>query len=383
MMLRTLCFFVPICFVLCLVYAPAKASTNQTLDGQLAGLANDVTEFLSGDRLLKGRKVRLDRVSSSGLPDANYDQFIERELGKFLKDFLDDGSTLLLKVEYSYLVSETLTNKDNRVIQISAKLMERGRTAKSFLREVNNTSDISRVLGNTLTPPDTSDYKQRLTSTEDAFEQPNFKVVGKTQVAAAGNPNYSIEIRKRVGGQGAASPVVPVNEHGRAFAPVEIADTYEIAVFNYDTQADAVAKIDIDGLDAINTFNADLDAQGKKIVHEGYFIPRATAAGPGVHVIPGWFHTIKPGDDNVFEFVVNELGKGAASTLKVRGKTGVITARFFDAYKPGEKPRGRNFGETGKGRPRKQDYALVEAVIGSEPASQVSIRYSHCPEADL
>ena len=82
----------------------------------------------------------------------------------------------------------------------------------------------------------------------------------------------------------------------------------------------------------------------------------------------------------MFEFVVNELGKGAASALKVRGKTGVITVRFLDAYAPSEKPRARSFGETGKGRPRKQDYVLVETVVGSEPLSQVTIRYSRSPE---
>jgi hypothetical protein len=97
-------------------------------------------------------------------------------------------------------------------------------------------------------------------------------------------------------------------------------------------------------------------------------------------VIPGWLHTVKPANDNVFEFVVNRLGQGAASELNVRGKTGVITVRFFDSYRPDEKPRGRNFGETGKGQPRKQDYQLVESVIGTEPLSIVTVRYSRTPE---
>jgi hypothetical protein len=197
---------------------------------------------------------------------------------------------------------------------------------------------------------------------------------------ASGNANYSVEVRRRVGGKGAANPVVPVDQNGKAFASIDISDTYEIALFNYDTQADAVAKVDIDGLDALSTFCSDLDDKGNKLVPSGYFIPRATSAGPGVHVVPGWFHTIKTGNDNVFEFVVNALGQGAASALKVRGKTGIITVRFFDAYKPGEKPRERNFGETGKGQPRKQDYVLVESVIGSEPLSIVSVRYSRSPQ---
>jgi hypothetical protein len=366
---------------LCLLFAggAATAATNQSLEGQLAGLAADVKEFLDGDRLLKGQKLRLDKVSSSGMPDANYDQFVEQELTKLLGDAVNDRANLLLKVEYSYLVSETETNRDNRVIQIVAKLIDNGRTIKSFLREVNNTSDISRVVGNTQAPPDTTKYKERLISVEKAFNQPQFKVHDKTQIQAAGNSNYSVEIRKRVGGKGDANAVVPMDEAGLAFAPIEIADTYEIVLLNYDQNADAVAKVDIDGLDAINTFNSDVDAAGKKVAYPGYFIPRATASGPGVHVIPGWLNTVKPGDANVFEFVVNELGKGAASALKVRGKTGVITVRFFDSYRPDEKPRGRNFGETGKGQPRKQDYQLVESVIGSEPLSIVTVRYSRTP----
>ena len=39
--------------------------------------------------------------------------------------------------------------------------------------------------------------------------------------------------------------------------------------------------------------------------------------------VPGWLHTLKPGNENVFDFVVNELGKGAATQLKVRGSTGI------------------------------------------------------------
>jgi hypothetical protein len=358
----------------------ASAASNQTLEGQLAGLAADIKDFLEGDRLLKNQNVRLDRVSSSGLPDANIDLFIEQEMTRLLGEIVDNKATLLLKLEYSYLVSETETNRDNRVIQIIGTLIEKGRPKKSFLREVNNTADIGRINGNTQAPPDSEDYQLRLVAAQKAAEEPQFGVKDKTQVLASGNANYSVEVRRRVGGKGAANPVVPVDQNGKAFASIDISDTYEIALFNYDTQADAVAKVDIDGLDALSTFCSDLDDKGNKLVPSGYFIPRATSAGPGVHVVPGWFHTIKTGNDNVFEFVVNALGQGAASALKVRGKTGIITVRFFDAYKPGEKPRERNFGETGKGQPRKQDYVLVESVIGSEPLSIVSVRYSRSPQ---
>ena len=361
--------------------ASVALAQNQTFEGQLAGLADDISKFMEGDRLLKGQKLRLDRVSSSGMPDANFDQSIEQAMRANLKPLLDDNAVLLLKIEVSYLVSETNTNRDDRVIQIVAKILERGRAKNApFIREVNNTSDIGRILGNSQAPPDTQDHKVRLTAVEKAFEAPTFKILNKSQVVSPTNADYSVEIRKRVQGKGEPQPVIPNNERGLAFAPVDIGDTYEIALLNYDPSADAVAKIDIDGLDALSTFCADVDQEGKPVKHQGYFVPRATASGPGVHVVTGWLHTIKPGNDNVFEFVVNELGKGAASSLKVRGKTGVITVRFFDAVRPDEKPRARNFGETGKGQPRKQDYTLVPAVVGTEPRSIITIRYSRNPE---
>lgn len=366
---------------LILTYAPAHASTNQALTGQLIGLANDIKEFLDGDRLLKGRKIRFDKVSSSGMPDTNFDQSIELKLNELLQDRIDpQEKRLILKVELSYLVSETATNLDNRVIQVTAKMLDSGRTVKSFLREVNNTSDINRILSNTVTLPDTKDYKLRLASVESTFEKPSFNLIQNSQIAAPGQESYRVEIRKRSGGQGTLSPVEPFDQQGHAFAPLEVSDTYEIVLYNYDMASDAVARVDIDGLDAITTFCADVDADGKQVVFEGYYIPRATSSGPGVHIVPGWFHTLKPGNDNVFEFVVNELGKGAATALKARGKTGVITVRFFDAYQPNEKPRSRNFGETGKGRPRKQDYDLKNVIIGTEPISQVSVRYSRKPD---
>jgi hypothetical protein len=96
--------------------------------------------------------------------------------------------------------------------------------------------------------------------------------------------------------------------------------------------------------------------------------------------VPGWLKTVQPGDDNVFEFVVNELGKGAASAKKiVNKKTGVVTVSLFLARNADEATRTRAFGETGLGKARQQDYSLKEASIESEPASIISIRYSRSP----
>jgi hypothetical protein len=366
------------------------SATNQALQGQLSGLSVDVKAVLENDRVLKGQKLRLDRVSSTGIPDGNYDQFIETELRARLKDVLVDDSKLILKVEYSYLESDTKTNLGKRVLQLSAKILDRGRPVKlrtregeapseSLMREVNNSADISRVLGITIAVPDTEDHTKRLAAAEAGFEKPAFEVLAETQVTTRDLKTYSVELRKSVGGKGAPTPVQPTNINGLAFAPVDLSDTYSLALYNYDENADAIACVDIDGLDVANAFCVDTDSNGARVLHRGYFVPRARAGKPGVHLIRGWLHTVKPGNNNVFQFVVNELGKGAASALNVKGKTGVVTVRFFDAYDEEEKPRSRSFGETGIGKAQKEDYSLRSAQIGSEPVSIISIRYSRIP----
>lgn len=374
---------------------------NQTLEGSVFGLAQDVLEFLKNDRLIaKGSKIRLDRISSDGIPDGNYDQFFSDVLGRHLADVIDDRATLLLKFQYAYLESQSETNKGLRIVQLTAELKERGITKHTFKpREVNNTSDIGRILGITLMPPmfeekttsveeetpkvqknQADRFRERLKATEAAMENPAFDVIQRTQVTAPDTRSYTVEIRRRVGGTGEAVPVNPVDQRGLAFTPVEIGDTYLIALYNYDQNYDAVARVEIDGLDVIHTFLEDRDAQGKKLNYPGYYIPRATAQGPGVHVVPGWLRTVQTGNANVFDFVVNELGRGAASALKVQGSTGVISVRFFDACPPDGNLRSRNFGETGKGEARRADYKTIAVQVGSEPVAQISVRYSRRPE---
>lgn len=370
----------------------ASADVNQTLEGQLSGLVNDIRELMKNDVVLgAGRKLKLEAPSAEGMDD-HLTPFFEQALKLRLGDLVDETSSLRLKLVYSYVESSSLENKGKRVIQMVAKLFDKGKPIKLptregsipvdelAVRDVNNTADIGRLLGVTMTPVDSKDHQQRLNATEDAFENPKFKQIGASQVASPEAANFAVELRRRISGKGEAAPVTIKNANGQAFAAIEIGDTYEIVLYNLDSQRDVVAKINIDGLDAISAFCTDTDSAGKKVVYPGYFIPRATAGKPGEHVVPGWLNTVKRGSDNVFDFVVNELGKGAASSLNVKGKSGVVTVSFFVATKPDEKTRSRNFGETGLGKPRKQDYDLVEAVVESEPASIVSIRYSHSPK---
>lgn len=372
-------------FLLAVTALSSKSQAqNQAFEGQLKALSQKILDFHETDRLYKDQKMRLVKVEAKDIPDAGDDQRIREGLTKHLNDILDDNAKLQLKIDWSYKQSATKTNAGKKVIEIQATiLLADGRpiplnakTAEvvSFVREVNNSTDIARLIGATLAPPDTPDHATRLKAISSAFEKPSFSTFEKTRIAAVDQPRYAVELVQRVGNQGSPIPITPQDLNGMAFAPIAIGDTYEIVLYNYDEQADAVAKVEIDGLDVANAFNSDIDASENMV--PGYFIPRAKNGTPGTHTIKGWLHTIKQGEDNIFQFVVDELGKGAASSKKVEGKIGLITTQFFDAYAPNEKPRARNFGATAVGEPMKIQYETKECVIGDQAVSVVTVRYS-------
>jgi hypothetical protein len=351
----------------------------------LKALSEEILTFHKTDRLHKDKKMRLVKVEAKNVPDAGDDQRIREGLATHLNAILDDNAKLQLKIDWTYKQSETKTNAGKKVIEIRATIcLEDGRPiplktkiaeVDSIVREVNNSTDIARLIGATLAPPDTQDHATRLNAIFSAFEKPQFSTRReKTRIAAVGQSLYAVELVKRVGNQGEPIPIIPDNHNGMAFASIAIGDTYEIVLYNYDAQADAVAKVEIDGLDVANAFNRDIEASENKV--PGYFIPRAKNGIPGTHAIKGWLHTIKQGEDNVFQFVVDELGKGAASSKKVEGKIGLITTQFFDAYKPDEEPKARDFGATAVGKPMKVDYESKPCQIGDQAVSVVTIRYS-------
>ncbi|MFN9434077.1 MAG: hypothetical protein ACK6DC_03950 [Planctomycetota bacterium] len=374
--------------LLVIASAPRCHAQNQSLEGQLTALAEEIRTFHTKDRLHRGKKMRLTKVTGTNVPDANFDQPIQDGLANRLKDVLDEKASLELHIEWTFLESTSATNQGKQVIQIAATIVEDGRpiplkstTGKiePLIREVNNSGDIAKLIGATLAPPDTTDHATRLKAIEESFENPQFSTQEGTRIAAVDQPSYAVEIRKRVGVQGDPVTVAHEDQLGMAFVAIDIGDTYDVVLYNFDDQADAVAKLEIDGLDVINTFNVDVDPNGNPIRYPGYFIARATNGVPGKHIVPGWMRTTRPSkdkNDNVFQFVVNELGKGAATATRVRGTTGVITVRFFDAYSPSEVPRSRNFGETAAGKPMRVDYELKPVLLGDQPLSIVSVRYT-------
>lgn len=375
--------YVLFCFML---QTNAAAATNQPLDDQITMLAKDIRGAMESDRTLKGHRLRLESPAGAGIPMANFDYYIEQALTKHLNDLLDSSSALCLTVECSYLVSESRTNGGNQVIQLTAKISEGGRPKlirraeadvgkESIMREVNNSTDIGRVLGVTYAPPDSTDHKLRLDATQNAFNHPTCKLLDRTRVTLPDKPVYAVEIRRKAANHRDFSPAPMNDQQGWAYAPIQVGDVYQIALYNYSARNDVVAKIEIDGLDVATTFCIDRDAEGKSLVN-GYVVPRSTNNVPGSHLIPGWLHTTSQGSHNVYEFVVNELGKGAASALKAKGEIGVITVRFFEACRPDETIAPRSFGETGVGQARRFDYHKVDLKFHDQPDAIVSVRYN-------
>lgn len=358
--------------------ASGHAGARMTFAGQIRGLAEDVKKSLADDPRLKNQRVAVGAFSAQGkrVKDSNFGLRIEKDLRTLLAAQHDDAAKLTLAGSYHYVEAESADNKGSDVLVITAQIQnDRGKEIVSITREVNDTGDIAAVLGITMAPPDVKDFKQRNEAASKASAKPSFLLLDGTRIAAHDNNRYAIELRRKAGGAGTAQPVVPRDEAGKAYAEINIGDEYEVVLYNYDEHSDAVGRLTIDGLDAANAFNAD------GVQYPGYFVPRSQAGKPGEHIVSGWLHTVKKtgGDDNVYVFVVNELGKGAASARKVRGGIGVITVQFFDACEPHEKLRPRSFGETGQGHGMKVDYQVKQVQVGSDPIAIVSVRYSRAP----
>ena len=356
---------------------------DMNLAAQLAAIEDELRDKMAKDPPLMNQKLKFGKVVNENLPESSFELRLEEELRERLADLLSNNGVLTLSASYDYVTVDAGENQGHKVIQITLTIKNAARRELlQIVREVNNTGDIARILGSTLAPPDTKQFEVRNDELEKAQAEPQFATHPRrsTAVTAKGQNRYALELRKRIAGQGRPVAVPPSNVDGRAFAEIDHGDTYEVVLLNFDETYDAVVKLEIDGLDTANTFNSD------GVSYPGYFIPRAKDGEPGIHVVPGWLHTIQRSDsasnkiDNVFEFVVNELGKGAASSKSVRSSIGVVTARFFDAASPDEKMRSRFFGETGKGKGMQVDYGVKQVQMSTQPLSIISIRYTRSPE---
>lgn len=358
-------------------YSNLSIAADHSLSERLEELAVQVKSFLQNDREVQNvTHLRLERVDPEGIGDANYESRIRAELETHLKGFLDDKATSFLNVSYAYINGETSENANQRIIQLSAKITIRGqRTVLRTLEalEVNNSGDVGKIVGSLVSFTGDDTGAKRLKKIEQAFEKPEFQSDG-TKLRLPGLPQYAVELRSSDDPRGTHSPVSLSTLRGLPFANIPIEHTYQIVLFNFDEKNDVVVDVEIDGLSAVNTFSVDADR------YPGYLVPHALSGKPGVHVIPGWLRTAKPTrestNDNVFQFVVNELGKGAATQRKSTGEIGLINTTWYQA-RTKDNPAGRLAGETGVGRPMPIDYRIEEVNVVSRAIANIPIRYTH------
>jgi hypothetical protein len=362
--------------------AMPAAEVRMPLRGQLFALANEIKLAVKMDPRIQGQPVAMGAFTPQGkkVKATNFGLRIENELRQLLSKELNDEAKVTLAGSYHFVDSESADNPGAAVLVVTAQLQnDRGRELTSFSREVNDTDDIRGALGVTgagTTSPKVK-FEERNAQLQQDVENPQFEMVAGDRVAAAGMPNWSVRILKKAAHDGPTSVVIPQNIKGLAYAPITISEYYEIELFNSDV-SDAVAVVTIDGLDVANTFSSDQTSEGKPIVWPGYFVPRASDKKPGRMLIRGWLHTLHPTakKDNVYSFLVNELGQGAASAREHRGEIGVITVQYFEACPPGQKLSGRSFGETAQGEGLEEKYSTKQVLIGDNALSTVSIRYN-------
>ena len=368
----------PILFALSLaIFAPASIAHAQrridmSFGGQMVSAVEELKEKIKVDPDIEGRKLRLGKFSGPNLPDSNFDIEFERKFAELMTGLLDEESSLVVNGVYDFLPGQLRENKDLQVIQFVIKVIDRSRrTLQAVTREINRSADIVKITGTTVALPDTTKVEDRNEAAFEALIEPKFGIRDTYGVTAEGSKKHAVAILRKTGGKGKPAPIVPRNVNGFAFVDLNVTDTFVIVLINHDTRCDASALVTIDGLDVTNTFCQD------DVKYEGYTVPRATGSRPGKHVLPGWLKTAKTNTDNVFEFTVNELGKGAATQLKCRHKQGIIHVEFYEAVPPAEELPSRRFGEVGKGRAMDVSYQVQQMKRRESPIASVSIRYSN------
>ncbi|MFT5523975.1 MAG: hypothetical protein ACI9HK_001924 [Pirellulaceae bacterium] len=342
---------------------------DMSFSGQLFSAVEELKEKMKADTEIEGRKLRLGKFSGPNLPDSNFDLEFERTFKTQMKAFLAEESPLVVNGEYKFLPGELPENKDLGVIQFVITIEFKFRKLQTVTREINRSADIVRIAGATIALPDTPDVEVRNKAAAGALIDPQFGVRDKHFVTVKGSAEHAVAVYKRVGGQGKAVPLTPRNLNGFAFVELDVTDTFAIVLANHDQRCDASADVSIDGLDVANTFSID------DVEYHGFMVPRSNGRKPGEHAIAGWLKTTKTRKENVFEFVVNTLGNGAATEMRSRHNQGIVHVDFYEAVPSGEVLPSRKFGEVGKGRPLDVAYTVQQMTRRDSPIASISIRY--------
>lgn len=342
---------------------------RKDFEGQLIGVAKDLQEKIGFDRKLKDSRLRLGKVTS-GIPDSNAELEIERRLRDLFADTLEDDASMILAGEYNFVEGQERDNRGLSVVELILKVVNRrGVVMQSARREVNHSDDIAMLSGVTAVVPDVETLDERNIAVTQAFDEPGFGLRNGTEIHAVGESRYTVEICRLENDGGGCRPLRPESSAGMAFVPLSVRDNFAIRMRNYDPDRSILGEIKIDGLSVVNAFSEDRP-------YPGYLIAPAPGEDqPAEHRVDGWLRTVADAVDNVFRFEVKTFGRGAASELKSRTGTGVITVQFYAAAEAGERLRGRNFGEVGRGEPVSVDYRTQKVVRSEIAESTVTIRY--------
>ena len=351
------------------VNAQDERRIDMSFSGQLASAVAELKEKANADPDINGRKLRMGEFVSRRMPDSSFELEFERKFKDIMGDLLTDQSSLVVNGEFQVLPGKLKENRGLHVIQIVITVEMQFRVLQTVTREINRSEDITRIAGSTVALPDSTKVEQRNSAAFKSLTEPGFEIRDQHFVFAKGHTKHGVAILKKKGGQGPAVPVVPDNVNGHAFVNLDVDDTFSIVLVNHDKQCDASASVSIDGLDIANTFSVD------KTNYQGYLVPRKIENNSGRHLIPGWLKTTKSKNNNVFEFVVNALGKGAATEMKSRNNLGVIHIDFFEAVPPEQDLPSRKFGEVGRGKPLDVQYKTKQMKRRESPIAQISIRY--------
>lgn len=355
---------------------------DMNFGGQLDSAVRELREKIASDPDLTGRRLRLGKFSGPYLPDSTFDVAFEHGFRSRVEDLLSEESEFIVSGEFDLVEGTLRENNGLEVIQFVIEIRQKRRKLLSIMREINNSVDIVRISGATVKLPDQQkpgqkrdDYlKDRNEAASKAAETPDagqsdYDVQSGTRICAKDAADYGVEILT-VSANGTAQPVTPRSLNGRAFVDIEVGQKMIIKVYNGNLQFAANARITIDGLDVANTFSED---QQK---YAGYSVPKATSNGPGSHAVPGWLITTSRNTQNVYQFVVNKLGEGAATEMNSRHRLGVIQVEFFlEAGADGSLPRGH--GEIGRGQQMDVGYSVKQVKFRDSPVSIVSVRYAN------
>lgn len=355
-----------------------KRHLHMTFNGQMTAICEEIKNALAKDSVLKRwDKFTLGKFSPKRSSDANFETRIVDVLEAQLTQLLapeGNESTLVLSGSYDFVISDSLDNKDLRIAKLKFEFTDaRGVELATFAREVNDIADIAKMAGLTIAfKADSSStpaaYEERNKKVSTYIDKPSFGIIegSKTQVTTVDRPFYAVEILK----VGDREPLVPTSARGHAFVPTVAGDEIEIALYNYNTKNPVVAKVLIDGIEAVNAFSED----SKEYL--GYSLPPMSVT-PGKFIVSGWLRTTKTKANSTFKFLVNELGKGSKNPKKPTGKIGVITVEFYEpATATSRGAKGGDLTEIVPGKTIDVEYDVMPFVPAKSPAATVSIRYN-------